>query len=384
MANGERRSVDVAIIGAGVTGLSIAWQLARTGDSRVVVIERSGIGAGASGVQPGGVRQQWGTRISCELAVESVAFYRRLDRQLEPRTSPRLDPCGYAFLADSTRELERLRRGVALQNELRIPSRLVDTGELERLVPGLTTTGVVGAAWCAEDGYFDQPQAVVEAFGEAAQRAGARIELGHVERVIEVGGRWQAVLADGRSIEAEQMVVAAGGDTVEVLRELAVDLPIEKQARYLFMSDPIQERLLDPLVVASERRFAAKQLANGRVLASDLAADGDLELGRKQWRANIAAAIRSLVPVLEFASFPLLVEGTYDVTPDHQPILGAVADRPGLWIAAGFSGHGFMIAPAVGRILADAIRGAGEDPALDELSVSRFDTRELDPELQIV
>src|SRR5262249_55427128 len=146
----------------------VAWHLARKGASRVVVLERSGVAAGASGVQPGGVRQQWGTRISCELALESVAFYREIDGHLDSRSNPRLEPCGYAFVADSDEELERLRSSVALQNELGIPSQLIDAQELERLIPGLTAVGVAGAAWCADDGYFDKPQAVVEAFADAA------------------------------------------------------------------------------------------------------------------------------------------------------------------------------------------------------------------------
>jgi sarcosine oxidase subunit beta len=179
-------------------------------------------------------------------------------------------------------------------------------------------------------------------------------------------------------------VVAAGYGSPQVVSSLGVDLPISKEARYLFFSAPITERLLEPLVVASERRFAAKQLADGRVLASDLGADGDPESGRRHWRANVARGIRSLLPQLEFVAFDLLVEGFYDVTPDHQPILGTVGEHEGLWLAAGFSGHGFMMAPAVGRRLADAITGRVIDPSLHELSIDRFGGQELHHELQIV
>jgi sarcosine oxidase, subunit beta len=169
-----------------------------------------------------------------------------------------------------------------------------------------------------------------------------------------------------------------------VTASLGVELPIRKEPRYLFFSAPIAERLLEPLVVAAERRFAAKHLADGRVLASDLGADGDPESGRRHWRATVARGIQSLLPRLEFVSFDLLVEGFYDVTPDHQPILGSVPGLDGLWLAAGFSGHGFMFAPAVGRRLAAAIGGEPPHPSLTELSLSRFSGRELSPELQIV
>jgi len=155
------------------------------------------------------------------------------------------------------------------------------------------------------------------------------------------------------------------------------------EARFLFLSEPIRERLLDPLVVASERHFAAKQLANGRVLASDLAATGDPESGRGRWRATVAAGISSLLPILEYVTFPLLVDGMYDVTPDHQPILDTVSDAEGLWVAAGLSGHGFMIAPAVGRLVASALRG-GRDPQLDHFRLGRFASRSIVRETQVV
>lgn len=381
---GAAGALDVAIVGAGVTGLSIGWHLASLGVSRVGIFEESGIGAGASGVQPGGVRQQWATRVNCELALESVAFYRELTERLDARSHPVLEQGGYLFVADSEPALAALAANVAVQNACGVMSRIVDAAEAEELVPGLDGSGLAGAAYCADDGYFDKPQAVVEAFGEAAVRDGVSVEIATVTGLARDGSGWQLHTRDGQSVHAEQVVVAAGYGAPAVVASLGIELPIEKQARYLFYSDPIQERLLEPLVVSSERRFAAKQLANGRVLASDLGADGDPEAGREHWRRNVASGIKSLLPLLEYVSFPLLIEGFYDVTPDHQPILGPVDDQNGLWIAAGFSGHGFMMAPAVGRRLAAAIADSTPHPSLDTFSLNRFGSEELTPEYQIV
>lgn len=383
MSNLFERRVDVAVIGAGITGLSVAWHLLQRDVGSVVVLERSGIGAEASGVQPGGVRHQWSTRISCELAIESVAFYEEIDKHLEPSGNPKLDRCGYLFVADSEEELAVLDTNVRLQNALGIPSLLVTAVEAAELVPGLLTDGIVGAAYCGIDGYFDKPQAVVEGFAAAAQRAGAAVELAEVASLVPDGSEWHLSLSTGGEMTAGQVVVAAGYGSPSLLRPLGVELPIEKEARYLFFSEPIRERLLEPLVVASERRFAAKQLANGRVLASDLDAGGDPESGAHHWRENVSEGIRSLLPVLEFVSFPMLVEGFYDITPDHQPILGPVPGFDGLWLATGFSGHGFMIAPAVGRLVADAVGGRDIDPLTRELSIERF-SGELARERQIV
>ncbi len=379
----ERGGADVAVVGAGVVGLSIALHLAERG-ADVVVFERSGVGAGASGVQPGGVRQQWTTRVNCEMARESVGFYRDAAGRLGATTEPKLEPCGYLFVADTDAELERLTAGVALQNECGVPSQVLTPAQAEEVVPGLVSEGMVGAAYCVEDGYFDKPQAVVEAFGAAAMRSGARIIIGEVDRLDPCEGGWSVELRDGTSHRARQVVVAAGYDSPPLVEHLSVALPIRRDPRYLFFSEAISERLLEPLVVAPARRFAAKQLADGRVLASDLGAAGDPSRERGRWRQQINRGIQSLLPILQFVSFPLLVEGFYDTTPDNQPLLGAVPGYEGLWLAAGFSGHGFMMAPAVGRRLAAAIAGDPPHPSLAELSLSRFNGAALVPELHVV
>jgi glycine/D-amino acid oxidase-like deaminating enzyme len=351
------RPLDLAVVGAGVVGLAIARELSRRGAS-VAVFDRTGVGAGASGVQPGGVRQQWGTSIACRLARESAAFYARADEQLESPVPLVFRRCGYLFLAHSEQALARLTANVALQNGEGVPSRIVSPDEAAELVPGLAVETVAGGAWSADDGYFDRPQGVVEAFAR-----GVDVRIREVRSLDE--------------LEADTVVVAAGADTPALLPQL----PIEREDRYLFYSEPVQKRLLEPLVVSAERRFAAKQLFDGRVLASDLGARGD-DAQREQWRANVRAQIEDLLPRLTYVSFALLVRGEYDVTPDHQPILGQVDD--GVYVAAGFSGHGFMIAPAVARILADAILDGRRDETLGVLDSARFAENRPVPEPQLV
>lgn len=161
------RGPEVVVVGAGVVGLSVALHLTERGAS-VTVVERAGIGAGASGVQPGGVRQQWGTRINCLLARESLAFYTEARERLRMRVDPGLRRCGYLFVAHSETALASMRTNVALQNELGITSQVVSAARATELVPGLETDGVAGGAWCPEDGFFDRPQSIVEALGALA------------------------------------------------------------------------------------------------------------------------------------------------------------------------------------------------------------------------
>ena len=374
---------EVVVIGAGITGLSVALHLAEAG-VKPLVVEREGVSAGASGVQPGGVRQQWSTPLNCLLARESAAFFAELPSRLDSTLPLGLARCGYAFLAYSEERLAQLADAVSVQNAAGIPSVLLSPDEVAVAVPGLTTAGLAGASWCGEDGYFDAPQSVVEAFAQAAWARGAELRIADVASLASDGEGWALVLRDGSSILAERVVLAGGCDTTALAMTAGLELPIEREARHLFYSEPIADRILEPLVVAGERHFAAKQLADGRILASDLGAAGDPEAGRAQWLGHVREVANDLLPQLTYVSFSILVTGFYDVTPDHQPVLGAVEGLPGLYLAAGFSGHGFMLAPAVGRRIADAVIGGPADEALEQFSYARFARGALQQELVTV
>jgi sarcosine oxidase subunit beta len=375
--------VDVAIVGAGITGLSVAWHLTQR-DLSVAAFDGTGIGSGATSIQPGGVRQQWGTEVACRMAREAFAFYEDIGERLSPAIDPRLTACGYLFVARSAQELATQRTRLELQQSLGIPSREVTPAEAGELVDGLDTSSIVGAVWCDQDGYFDKPLAVVGAFADAASRGGVRFVDQRVERIVPDGDGWRLHLRGGETAHAGVVVVAAAWNSPELLTPLGIDLPIEREPRYLFYSDPIRERLLEPLVIAPELHFAAKQLADGSVLASDLGAGSRLEETKATWHANVRAAIGELLPILEYVSFPVLVEGFYDVTPDRQPILGPLEGHDGLFIAAGLNGRGLMMAPTIGRVIADGIVNGAMEEGMAPLSASRFADGTLTPELQVV
>jgi sarcosine oxidase subunit beta len=374
---------EIAVIGAGITGLSVALHLAETG-VKPLVLEREGVAAGASGVQPGGVRQQWSTPVNCRLARESAVFFAELPSRLDSRLPLGFARCGYAFLAHSEERLSQLADAVSVQNAAGIPSRLLSPDEAAATVTGLATDGLAGASWCGEDGYFDRPQSVVEAFAQAAWARGAELVIADVASIAPDGEGWTLALSDGSRILAGRVVIAAGCDTTILAATAGLELPIEREARHLFYSEPIADRLLEPLVVSPERHFAAKQLADGRILASDLTATGDPEAGRAQWLGHVREVANDLLPQLTYVSYSILVTGYYDVTPDNQPVLGAVDGLPGLYLAAGFSGHGFMLAPAVGRRIADVVVGGVADDALDDFSYARFARGSLQRELVTV
>ena len=372
----SRSSADVLVVGAGVVGLSIALAL-RTRGAQVVVLERAGVAEGQSGIQPGGIRLQWGTTLNCRLAMESRAWWTTAGERLGGPVPFAFDACGYLFVAHSAAVLERLAAAVRLQNAAGVPSRVVSPTEAGKLVPGLRTETLVGATYCAEDGYMDEPRAAIVAIARQLD-----VRRATLDGIVPDGGTWALDTTTGR-FTAPSVVVAAGADTRALVGPLGVDLPIELEPRHLFLSPPIRERLLEPLVIAPELRFAAKQLHDGRVLASDLGATGDPTTEAPEWRRNVRAAISDLLPILEYVGLDVLVSGSYDVTPDRQPILGPLPGYDGLHVAAGFSGHGFMIAPAVGRIVAGGVAGE-RDTVLDILDSRRFQEGRTVPEPQVI
>jgi sarcosine oxidase subunit beta len=224
---------------------------------------------------------------------------------------------------------------------------------------------------------MDEPQAAIAAIARHVE-----IRVARVESVAPLDGGWALETSAGR-VTAPAVVLAAGVDTASLVAPLGVELPIEPEPRHLFLSAAIRERLLEPLVIAPERRFAAKQLHGGRVLASDLGATGDPERDAPAWRRNVRAAISELLPLLEYVDLDVIASGAYDVTPDRQPILGPLDGHDGLHVAAGFSGHGFMIAPAVGRLVAAAV-GGERDTVLDVLDSRRFREGRTVPEPQVI
>jgi sarcosine oxidase, subunit beta len=369
--------MKITVVGAGVSGLSIAFHLRERGLGSVTVVDRAGVAAGASGVQPGGVRRQWSTRAACLMAGESHAFYGSLAERLGVPVDAHFDPCGYIFAADTDATLAQLEANIAVQNEAGVPSRLLTPAEAAELAPGLRC---LGAAYCAEDGYFDRPQAVVEAFAAAAQARGARIEIAEATSIAPDGAGWRLETTTGSST-SDCIVVAAAGGSVPLLAPLGFELPVVSEARHLFRSDPLAGRVLDPLVIDIDRGIAAKQLADGRLLASDLHATGDPALGQDGWRARIVEHLATLLPGVE-VSLPNMVSGVYDLTPDAQPVIDELAD--GLWVAAGFSGHGFMIAPSTGQLVARALAGGSAPEWHEAVRWGRFDRRAREVESQVI
>jgi sarcosine oxidase, subunit beta len=329
-------------------GASIAYHLALLGAEGVVLCDTGQVASGATGKAMGGVRQQFSTAAEVRLAQASIDFF----RQLGP---PFFHEVGYLFLATTAEGLERLRARAELQRGLGVPVENVDAAE----VRGLRTDDVLGAVICREDGVADPPGAARELVRRAAERG------------VEVREH-----TDARELEGDLLVVACGWRSAELLPEL----PIRPLVRQLVDVGPVEglpESL--PMVVEEEstfhfrRRDAFLRLAYREPSArwsSDEVVDEALV---EEVRERVAYRY----PPAAAAPVERAWAGLYDMTPDAHPIIGHVGDA---YVAAGFSGHGFMQSPAVGRAVAEELLGLEPTFDLAPYRLERFAGNEVFPE----
>lgn len=375
---------QVVIIGAGITGCSIAYFLAKQGCTDVIVIDKRGIAAGATGICPGGIRQQWGTAVNCRMSKFSTQFYERINDELEPEYPIEFRQVGYVFLAHTAASTERLEKNVALQQQFGIPSRMLQPSAVADIIPDVNPAIFTSASFCATDGFVDDAYHVTNSFAHAAKRRGVRFQVAEVEEIIMHGQQVAGVMTSKGRVDADIVVNASGTQSVALAENIGVHLPITPEIRRLMFTNRIEERVLEPLMISLEMGFAAKQLTDGTLYLSYLGSDLQPPYNHYEYQLRVAEVGAAIFPPLERMEMRSFVDGTYDTTPDHQAILGDVDGVDGYYQAVGMSGHGFMMGPAVGLCMAQMV--LGETPTLDihELHIRRFQTEELIPEPSIV
>jgi sarcosine oxidase, subunit beta len=360
------------IIGGGVIGCAIAYWLTELGVRDVVLLEKDVLAGGETGICPGGIRQQFDREADCILARHSVRFYEHIAERLEAEHPFTFERSGYLFVAHEQQTLEQYRHNVTLQNRLGIPSRMLTPGEIRTLVPEISVDGVRGASFCDEDGFLEDCHGVTFSFVAAARRRGLRTMLHTEARALGAasGGGWEVQTTDG-ALGATHVVLAAGVASAALAQSLGLRLPIREVKRRLLFTQPSAPGRLRPLLVAADRGVAAKQL-NGGVFYLGWLRETEHADDLAFIEASLSSA-STVLPMFGDLGAKRIVRGRYDLTPDHRPILGAVPGFPGIHIATGFSGHGFMIAPAVGEIVACGVCEKDCPLPVAPFSLARFD-----------
>ncbi|WP_233157230.1 MULTISPECIES: NAD(P)/FAD-dependent oxidoreductase [Amycolatopsis] len=373
-------NAEVVIVGGGLEGTAAAWALGQRGVTDVVVCERDTVGSGGTGKSSGVVR--------CHYGVSSLAAMARTGLELFENASDVLGTeigfhqTGYVVGVGES-NVEALRASLADQRAVGVETEEIGRDEVAKLWPAADLDDFAAFAWEPRGGYGDA-YSTAQAFAAAARAAGARIRQGAaVAEVLVSRERVTGVrLADGSVIGASTVVVAAGPWSVPLLAAHGIELPITVHREQIVLVDPGVDLGAVPVFSDLVSLQYVRPEVSGEILFgnSDLArlhpADPDSYANRAD-ADFLELAVEKMArrfPGLADASIASTYAGCYDVTPDFNPVI-SLTPVGGLVVAAGFSGHGFKISPAVGALVADlVVDGKSGDPDVPETDfrLSRF------------
>jgi sarcosine oxidase subunit beta len=404
-----RDRADVVVIGAGIMGLSVAYHLAERGLTDVTVIDQGYLCGGASGRNGGGVRAQWSSEANVRLMLESIRMCREFAAKMKINVWFRQG--GYLFVARTRSSRERLEKSVALQNECGLPTRMLTAGQARRIVPELDTGGVEAASYNPDDGVVF-PWPFVWGYAQGARKLGVEVVTWHeVVGFVTTGRRIDGVRVRPCSppgvssasparpgslmasqflgetiVRTHRVVNAAGAWSPAIAKMLGVELPNKPHRHEICSTEPLKP-WLKPLVADLDDGLYFSQSTRGEIvggIGNEYVAPG-LDQGSSS--AFLGKYARSLVracPVLGSVKVLRQWAGCYDLTPDSNPIVGAVDEVENFYQASGFMGHGFMMAPVVGKLLAGLVAENVTVPILERWALRRFKEGKLLEEAMII
>ena len=363
---------EIVIVGGGVVGLSIAYHLARRGMSDVVVVEKGYLAEGASGRNGGGVRQQWSTEMNIRLMQESVELCRRFAVDLGVNVWFRQG--GYLFLARNAKEVARLEKNIDLQNRCGVKTRMLEPAAAQEIVPELALDGIVGASYNPSDGILF-PWPFLWGYARQAAAMGARIFTQTQVTGMEplAGGGYTVHTARG-SIRARRVINATGAWSPKLAAMLGVDIPTWPIRHEICSSEPLKP-FLRPMVSELSSGLYCSQSMRGEIVGG-VSLPGHqptYAMGSTlQFLATYARRLVRLMPILGEIKILRQWAGPYDQSPDGNPILGATPEHPDFFLACGFVGHGFMMAPILGKLYAEWLTGAPPHEIFARYTLTRF------------
>ena len=366
-------TADVVVIGGGAIGTSIAFHLAEAGVRDVVLLERGELGHGSTCKAAGGVRAQFSDRINIELGARSLDAFARFAHR--PGQEIDLHRVGYLFLLSTPEQVVAFERDVTLQNELGVTTRMIDVAEAEALSPLIDTEGLLAAAYSPDDGHCT-PESVVLGYAAAARRHGATLLTGVDVTGIEViHGEARTVHTDRGSVTTATVVCAAGAWSRPLGAMVDTPLPVTPVRRQIVFTEPLAELpAVVPFTIDFATTYYFHREGRGLLLGmSDPDEEPGFDLGYSEnWLPRLGAAIGTRTPQLLDVGLRNGWAGLYEVTPDHNALIGRSTTTPNVLYATGFSGHGFLQAPAVGEIVRDLHLDRAPFVDIAPLSTDRF------------
>ena len=365
---------NIVIIGGGISGVAIAYNLAKKGMTGIKVFDDNYMTGGATGRCGAGVRQQWGTKGNCIMAKMSIDFFEIAQEELQYHRDIEFKQEGYLIVATTKEEDEKFTKNVKLQNSVGIPSRKLTVEEALEIVPHLNKDIMVSATFCPTDGHLN-PFLMTDAYFHAAKRLG--VEFFYEEKVTDIiveEGKIKKVITDKREVETSKVVNAAGGYSYEVGQLAGVEIPVYSENHEILVTEPI-ERIQGPMVISFSKNIYCQQVPHGAFImgrSNPLVEKNHDIHSTHEFLDEMAKTAVELLPPLGDLRVIRQWGGSYNCSPDRQPILGDTDQLEGYYLACGFSGHGFMFAPMTGLLLSEVILGQPTTIDLTDLHIDRF------------
>jgi sarcosine oxidase subunit beta len=377
-------AADVVVVGGGIVGLSAALHLARAG-VEVVLLERGGFGSGSTCRAAGGVRANFSDPVNIALGLRSLETFERFGTEFGQEID--LHRSGYLFLIDDERDLATFRATAALHREMGVESHLVDPEEARALSPIISTDGLLAAAYTPRDGHCT-PESVVLGYTRAARRAGATLLTGRPVTGIDTDAATiTGVVTDVGTIATGAVVCAAGAWSQEIGAYAGVDLPVRPLRRQIVVTEPVPGLPADlPFTIDFASSYYLHREGAGLLLGLPEREDSwSFDQTRSPgWLEDLAEAMQRRTPALGDVGIARGWAGLYEMTPDHNALIGRSTEVPGFVYATGFSGHGFLMGPAVGEVVRDLVLGATPFVDVGSLSADRFAADAVRPEVNVV
>ncbi len=346
---------SIVVVGGGIMGLATAYHLARRGKRGIVVLEKSYLCSGASGRNGGGVRAQWSSELNIRLMKESIRLCE--DFATEMRINVWFRQGGYLFLARSEARAKQLASSVELQRGCGLRTELIDAAAAKKLVPELDASRVVAASFNPDDGVVF-PWPFVWGYARACESHGVAVHpFTNVTALETEGRRITGVVTDRGRIRTGLVINAAGAWTPEVARLVGIELPNHPHRHEICSTEPLKP-FLRPLVADLSNGLYFSQSMRGEIVggvSNDDVPPGLDQQSSAKFLALYARALTDIMPLLGGVRVLRQWAGCYDITPDGSPIVGEVDEVDGMFLLAGFMGHGFMMAPIMGKLAAGYI-----------------------------
>lgn len=372
------KTADVIVVGGGVHGVSTAYQLAKKG-VKVALFEKGYIGSGGSSRSAAGLRQHFGTEVNVRLAKYNLEVFPTLEEELDTGMKLEFTQWGYMWVAYADSVLDQLQKNVDLQISLGVPSVMMKPDEIKARWPYLAMDGIIGAAFCGEDGHIN-PQTLCLSYAHAARRLGVVVKpYTPVAKLLAENGKIKGVVTEsGEEWHAPKMLVAAGAWTKKLVGDLGVEVPVYPERHNILITEPV-EVFQCPMVLCMDDGAYFKQLPNGTFMfgRDDQGEPHTVECGNSaKFLECVTASVLKRIPCLGGVRVVRQWSGPYDNTPDHQAIIDWTPIE-GLLINCGWSGHGLQFGPAGGRVCTEMLTGEKPFVDLHRFRLSRFAENDL-------